>query len=146
VTFTLQGSSVAQIDGFIAAAYENYREIIKGQKPQAGEEKRWGGCLAAIASWTASLRVSLPACLHGVRFYCACLHAWPFNMKAVTLPCAVLFDRYLYLPVLSGAEGAKETDFTFRCYPLTDGKDFTNFFHPEKDAILQLVSRLLSAH
>jgi hypothetical protein len=58
----------------------------------------------------------------------------------------VLSARYLYLPVLSGAEGAKETDFTFRCYPLTDDKDFTNFFHPEKESILQLVSTLLSTH
>lgn len=88
VTFTLQGSSVAQIDGFIAAAYESYREIIKGQKPQAGEEKRWGGCLEAIASWTASMRVSLPACLHGARFYCACL-ALQHEASNFAMCCAV---------------------------------------------------------
>jgi hypothetical protein len=47
--------------------------------------------------------------------------------------------RFLYLPVLSGSESGKEGDFTFRAYPLTDDKDFTNFFHPDKDSILQLV-------
>jgi hypothetical protein len=48
--------------------------------------------------------------------------------------------RFLYLPVLSGAEGTKEGDFTFRAYHLTDDKSFDNFFHPEKEEILHLVS------
>jgi hypothetical protein len=47
--------------------------------------------------------------------------------------------RFLYLPVLSGAEGSKEGDFTFRAYPLTDDKSFDNFFHPEKEEVLHLV-------
>lgn len=54
--------------------------------------------------------------------------------------CLVLCCRYLYLPVLGGSDSGKEGDFTFRSYPLTDDKDFTNFFHPDKDNILQLVS------
>lgn len=42
--------------------------------------------------------------------------------------------------MLSGAEGSKEGDFTFRAYPLTDDKSFDNFFHPEKEEVLHLVS------
>jgi len=48
-------------------------------------------------------------------------------------------QRFLYLPVLTGEEGRKEGGFTFRAYPLADSKDFTNFFHPEKTEILNLV-------
>ncbi len=65
---------------------------------------------------------------------------WTTSNPNKTHMCAVPVHRFLYLPVLSGAEGAKEDDFTFKAYPLTDDKDFTNFFHPDKDAILQLVS------
>lgn len=61
-------------------------------------------------------------------------------MELVTSGSFAVLCRFLYLPVLHGAEASKEGSFTFRAYPLSDGKDFDNFWHPDKDEILRLVS------
>lgn len=37
------------------------------------------------------------------------------------------------------AAGSEGECFTFKAYPLTDDKDFSNFFHPQKDELLNLV-------
>lgn len=36
-----------------------------------------------------------------------------------------------------------DEDITFRAYPLTDDKDFSNLFHPERDNILKLVGAVM---
>lgn len=40
VTFTLESNDVTQIDNFISAAYESYRQMIKGDRANKAEEQR----------------------------------------------------------------------------------------------------------
>jgi hypothetical protein len=56
--------------------------------------------------------------------------------------------RYMYMPVLSGfrappaAEGdnAATPSAVYKRYKLSEDKTFASLFHPDKDAILRLVS------
>lgn len=40
VTFTLESNDVSQIDDFISAAYESYRQMIKGGRDNKEEQQR----------------------------------------------------------------------------------------------------------
>eukprot|EP00878_Enallax_costatus_P030090 GHUV01032721.1.p1 GENE.GHUV01032721.1~~GHUV01032721.1.p1 ORF type:complete len:142 (-),score=24.01 GHUV01032721.1:929-1354(-) len=48
-----------------------------------------------------------------------------------------LHPRYLYLPILTKKDA--EEHITYRRYKLSDEKNFVNFFHPEKQALMALV-------
>lgn len=51
VTFSLESKSVQQIDGFISAAYDSYRAMIKGERQASGEEQRYvQGCHGVATS------------------------------------------------------------------------------------------------
>jgi len=63
------------------------------------------------------------------------------------------YSRYLYIPVLTGlalraasggeGEGGKRPSAIYKRYKLSEEKTFASFFHPEKDAITQLVKQFL---
>lgn len=60
VTFSLESKSVQQIDGFISAAYDSYRAMIKGERQGSGEEQRYGqGCHAVACLHIGCCKCSL---------------------------------------------------------------------------------------
>ncbi|KAI8477177.1 MAG: hypothetical protein J3K34DRAFT_515857 [Monoraphidium minutum] len=89
-TLVLEGSSAAQVDGFLSLAWKHFREERRKKEVVSREA------------------------------------------------------RYLYMPVLGrGGRNAAEAGgdrWTYKRYKLSDDKDFTSLFHPDKPAVLDLLA------